>query len=492
MKKDYIFRLRGISKVFPGVKALDNVSLDIERGTIHGLVGENGAGKSTLIKIMAGIYQPEEGQVILEGQEQKFATPIAARQAGIAVVHQEIKLAETLSVAENMFLGNLMMKGPRVDWAGMRKKARDIVDDLGMDIDVDAQVSTLTVAKKQIVEVMHAINTNSKVLVMDEPSAVLTNRELEVLFRIVRQLREKGITIVYISHRLDEVFDLCNTVSVLRDGRLIDTMPIGQVTHDGLINMMVGREMGNEYPKEVGKIGDVILEVKNLNSGILKDISFCVRAGEVFGISGLVGAGRTELARAILGIDRYESGEVYVRGHKTRYRTFKDAIRDGMGLIPEDRKLQGLIQIMSVQKNTTLVNLDGVIRGGFIRKKLEEKYSEEYSKKLHLAAPSLETEVQFLSGGNQQKVVIAKWLFRGSEILFLDEPTRGIDVGAKAEIYRLINQMVKEGKTVIMISSEMPEILGMCDRIMVLHEGRKMGELTAQEATQEKIMAMCV
>ena len=492
MEKDYILSLKGITKVFPGVKALDDVTINVERGTIHGLVGENGAGKSTLIKVLAGIYQPEQGEVVLEGEVRKFASPIAARRAGISVVHQEIKLSETLSVAENMFLGNIMMKGKIVDWAGMRKRAQEIVDDLGMDIDINAQVSSLTVAKKQIVEIMHAINNNAHVLIMDEPSAVLTDRELEVMFRIVKQLRENGITIIYISHRLDEVFDLCDNVSVLRDGQHVDTLPIHEITRQGLINMMVGREMGQEYPKEPGNIGDTILEVKNLNCGILKDISFQVKSGEVFGISGLVGAGRTELARAILGIDKIESGEVYVRGKKVKYRTFADAIHDGLGLIPEDRKLQGLVQRMTVKRNTTLVNLNGVIKGGVIRKALEDKYSQEYCKKLHVVTPSMETMVMNLSGGNQQKVVIAKWLFKGSEILFLDEPTRGIDVGAKAEIYRLINQMVQEGKTVIMISSEMPEILGMCDRIMVLHEGHKMGELTAEEATQEKIMAMCV
>lgn len=491
MEKDYILSLNGITKEFPGVKALDNVTINVERGTIHGLVGENGAGKSTLIKVLAGIYQPNAGEVVLEGKPRHFSSPIEARHAGISVVHQEIKLAEPLSVAENMFLGNVMMKGGLVDWAGMRRRAREIVDELGMDIDINAQVSSLTVAKKQVVEIMHAINNNSKILIMDEPSAVLTDRELEVMFRIVKQLREKGITIIYISHRLDEVFDLCNNVSVLRDGQHIKTMPIGDVDRQGLINMMVGREMGQEYPKEPGNIGETILEVKHLNCGILKDISFEVKAGEVFGISGLVGAGRTELARAILGIDRMQSGEVFVRGKKVHYRTFADAIRDGMGLIPEDRKLQGLVQIMTVRENTTLVNLRGVIKGGVIRKNLEEKYSEEYSKKLRVVTPSMETEVQYLSGGNQQKVVIAKWLFRGSEILFLDEPTRGIDVGAKAEIYRLINQLVKEGKTVIMISSEMPEILGMCDRVMVMHEGRKMGELNASEASQESIMALC-
>ena len=491
MDNNYILTLKNITKEFPGVKALDDVTINIERGTIHGLVGENGAGKSTLIKVLAGIYQPNKGEIILDGKPCRFNSPIEARRAGISVVHQEIKLAEPLSVAENMFLGNVQLKNGLVDWKGMRRRAREIVEDLGMDIDINAQVSSLTVAKKQIVEIMHAINNTSRILIMDEPSAVLTDRELEVMFRIVKQLRDEGITIIYISHRLDEIFGLCSNVSVLRDGCHIDTIPVASVDRQGLINMMVGREMGQEYPKEVGNVGGTILEVKNLSRGILQDISFEVKSGEVFGISGLVGAGRTELARAILGIDKPESGEVYVRGKKVHYRTFADAIRDGLGLIPEDRKLQGLVQIMSVKRNTTLVNMKRVLRAGVISSSLEEKLSKEYADKLHVVTPSMETEVQYLSGGNQQKVVIAKWLFQNSEILFLDEPTRGIDVGAKAEIYRLINRMAKEGKTIIMISSEMPELLGLCDRIMVMHEGHKMGELNAAEATQEKIMALC-
>ena len=491
MDNNYILTLKNITKEFPGVKALDDVTINIERGTIHGLVGENGAGKSTLIKVLAGIYQPNKGEIILDGKPCRFNSPIEARRAGISVVHQEIKLAEPLSVAENMFLGNVQLKNGLVDWKGMRRRAREIVEDLGMDTDINAQVSSLTVAKKQIVEIMHAINNNSRILIMDEPSAVLTDRELEVMFRIVKQLRDKGITIIYISHRLDEIFGLCSNVSVLRDGRHIDTIPVASIDRQGLINMMVGREMGQEYPKEVGNVGGTILEVKNLSRGILQDISFEVKSGEVFGISGLVGAGRTELARAILGIDKPESGEVYVRGKKVHYRTFADAIRDGLGLIPEDRKLQGLVQIMSVKRNTTLVNMKRVLRAGVISSSLEEKLSKEYADKLHVVTPSMETEVQYLSGGNQQKVVIAKWLFQNSEILFLDEPTRGIDVGAKVEIYRLINRMAKEGKTIIMISSEMPELLGLCDRIMVMHEGHKMGELNAAEATQEKIMALC-
>ncbi|NLC39927.1 MAG: sugar ABC transporter ATP-binding protein [Clostridiaceae bacterium] len=494
MAKDYVLSLKGITKRFPGVTALDNVSVDIERGTIHGLIGENGAGKSTLIKILGGIYHPDSGLIEQDGNKCKFTTPIEARRAGVSVVHQEIKLSETLTVAENMFLGNLMLKGRQlVDWKGMRQRAKDIVEDLGMDIDVNETVESLSVAKKQVVAIMQAINNESKILIMDEPSAVLTERELDTMFRIVKDLREKGITIIYISHRLDEVFELCDNVTVLRDGLHIDTLPVADVDKQKLVEMMVGREMGQEYPKETAPIGDTVLEVKNLKRGnVLKDISFKVKSGEVFGISGLVGAGRTELARAILGIDSIDSGEIYVRGQKIHYHSFKNAIKEGLGLIPEDRKLQGIVQIMSVKKNTVLANLDRVSRRGVINGKLEEEYSKEYVDKLRVATPSLDTEVQYLSGGNQQKVVIAKWLFRESEILFLDEPTRGIDVGAKVEIYRLINQMVSEGKTVIMISSEMQELIGMCDRIMVMHEGKKMGEMDRDEVTQEKIMALCV
>lgn len=494
MEKDYILQLNGICKEFPGVKALSNVSFGIERGTVHGLVGENGAGKSTMIKILAGIYQPSAGTILLDGNERRFTTPIEARTAGICVVHQEIKLAEPLCVAENMFLGRLpMTKEKLVDWKFMRRRAKEIVEDLGMDIDINARVEELTVAKKQIVEIMHAINSNSKILIMDEPSAVLTDRELEALFRIIRQLRQKGITIIYISHRLDEVFELTDNVTVLRDGRHIDTLPTAQLDKKKLINLMVGREMGQEYPKVSGTPGDTILKVSHLSTGaLLRDISFEVKAGEVFGISGLVGAGRTELARAILGIDKISGGEILVRGRRTHYGSFRDAIRDGLGLVPEDRKLQGLVQMMSVRQNNSLVAMKKVIRGGVVRGELEKRYAEEYVRKLRIMTPSVDTQVQYLSGGNQQKVVIAKWLMQEAEILILDEPTRGIDVGAKAEIYRLINQLVKEGKTVIMISSEMPEILGMCDRIMVMHEGHKKGELLREEATQEKIMAMCV
>ncbi len=493
MEKDYILSLENLSKSFPGVKALDDVSFKIERGTIHALVGENGAGKSTLIKTLAGIYHVDEGRALLNGKEISFKTPHDAHRAGIGVVHQEIKLAEPLSVAENMFIGNLIYKNGLVDWKEMRRRAAQIITDLGIDIDVNATVESLSVAKKQIVEICKAINLDVKLLIMDEPSATLTDRELEIMFGIVRRLKKEGITVIYISHRLDEVFSLADNVTVLRDGKHVDTLPIGDVNKEKLIAMMVGRELGQEYPKDFIETGEVILEVRNLvRKGVLHDISFTVKRGEVLGISGLVGSGRTELARAILGIDKIDSGGVWVRGKKVRYKSFNQAINDGLGLIPEDRKLQGLIQIFSVKNNICMVNMKKIIRGGVLRKGLENRCAEEYAKKLHVIAPSMDTQVQYLSGGNQQKVVIAKWMMQNSEILFLDEPTRGIDVGAKAEIYRLINGLVKEGKTIIMISSEMPEILGMCDRVLVIHEGRLTGDLMRCEASQERIMEKCV
>ncbi len=491
MEKDYIIEVKRIDKTFHKRKNLDFVSVNIERGTIHGLVGENGAGKSTLIKIIAGLCKADSGEVYMNGKLCRFTAPIDARRAGICVIHQEIKLAEPLSVTENMYLGNLIYRNGIVDWKEMKKRTKAILDELGMDMDVDAPVESLSVAKKQIVEIMHAINFNSKVLIMDEPSAILTERELDVLFGIVRKLREQGITIIYISHRLDEIFDLCDNVTVLRDGQHIGTYPVKELDRSRLIRMMVGREMNQEYPKEKGEIGQTVLAVKNLNCGMLKDISFEVKSGEVFGISGLVGSGRTELARAILGIDKAERGEIFVRGKKVRYKCFRDAIADGLGLIPEDRKLQGLVQMMPICQNITLATLSKITKHGILNKKAEEDASDHYVKKLRIACSSIEEQIFRLSGGNQQKAVIAKWLFRESGILFLDEPTRGVDIGAKVEIYKLINEMVRSGKTVIMISSEMPELLGMCDRIMVMHEGRKKGEFNAEDATQEKIMALC-
>jgi ABC-type sugar transport system ATPase subunit len=493
MEPDVILGIKCLSKSFPGVKALDDVSFSVLRGTVHALVGENGAGKSTLIKTLAGIYQAESGEIFINGKSEAFKTPHEARLAGISVVHQEFKLSEPLSVTENVFLGHLALKNGLVDWKTMRKKTKELLDEIGISIDVDEIVANLPVAKKQIVEICKAINLNAQILVMDEPSATLTVKEQEILFKIIRSLNVKGMTIIYISHRLEEIFNLAHFVTVLRDGKHVDTLPTKSIDRMKLISLMVGRELVNEYPKESVVLGDVVLEVKGIcRKGVLENISFQVHRGEILGIAGLVGSGRTETARAILGIDKIDSGEVYLGGEKQSFKTFKQAIKNGLGLLPEDRKQQGLVQILTVKENISMVNIAAIIKTGIVRPALENAYAEEYVRKLQIQTASLDTQVQFLSGGNQQKVVIAKWLLQGSDIIFMDEPTRGVDVGAKVEIYMLMNELVKQGKAIVMISSELPEIIGMSDRIIVMHEGNITGELSHSEATQEKIMALCV
>ena len=493
MADDKILEIDHISISFPGVKALDDVSFCIEKGTVHALVGENGAGKSTLIKILAGIYQADTGNIILNGRPAKFKTPHEAQLAGISVVHQEFKLSEPLTVTENIFLGRLLYKNGLVDWKGMKNKARSMLEELNINIDVDEIVNNLSVAKKQIVEICKAINISASILVMDEPSATLTVKEQEIMFDIIRKLNREGMTVIYISHRLEEVFDLTHSVTVLRDGRHVETLPTSQVNRKKLISLMVGRELINEYPKETVEPGEVLLEVKGLcRKGVLENINFYVRRGEILGIAGLVGSGRTETARAVLGIDKIDSGEIVWKSRSVIHKIFKQAIKNGLGLVPEDRKLQGLVQILAVKENITMVNMSGIIVGGFVRPSLEDKYSREYVEKLRINVPSLETQAQYLSGGNQQKVVIAKWLMQQSDVIFMDEPTRGVDVGAKVEIYLLMNEMIRQGKAVVMISSELPEVLGMSDRIMVMHEGKMVGELDGKEATQETIMSLCV
>jgi ABC-type sugar transport system ATPase subunit len=490
---DAILKIDHVSISFPGVKALDDVDFSIRRGSVHALVGENGAGKSTLIKILAGIYQAESGNIILDGKSVKFRTPHEARLAGISVVHQEFKLSEPLTVTENIFLGRLLSKNGLIDWKAMRWKAQAMLTELNINIGVDEIVSGLSVAKKQIVEICKAVNTNARILIMDEPSATLTVKEQEIMFDIIRKLNREGMTVIYISHRLEEVFNLTQYVTVLRDGRHAGTLPTGEVDRKKLISLMVGRELVNEYPKEKANIGDLLLEVKGLSrKGVIEDISFHVRHGEILGIAGLVGSGRTETARAVLGIDRIDRGEIIWKGKSAVFRNFRQAVRSGLGLVPEERKSQGLVQLLAVKENICMVNSRAIIKAGILRPALETKYSKEYVKKLQIAAPSLNTQAQYLSGGNQQKVVIAKWLMQQSDVIFMDEPTRGVDVGSKVEIYMLMNEMIRQGKAIVMISSELPEILGMSDRIVVMHEGRIAGELAREEATPEKIMSLCV
>ncbi|WP_343247317.1 sugar ABC transporter ATP-binding protein [Diplocloster hominis] len=488
-----ILEIQHITKSFPGVKALDDVTFSVTKGNIHALVGENGAGKSTLIKVLAGIYHPEQGELVLDGHKAVLKSPHESQMAGIRVVHQELKLVNTLTVTENIFLGNLKYKNHLVDWKGMEQAAREMLGSMGVTIDVNEIVDNLSVAKQQIVEICKAINGECKVLIMDEPSATITLKEQEIMFQIVRKLRDQGVSIIYISHRLEEIFDLADDVTVLRDGKHIRTLPVADVDRKGLISLMVGRELVNEYPKIEARITDMALEARDIcRKGVLNHVSINVRKGEIVGIAGLVGAGRTETARAILGIDKMDSGEVYLYGKKIVNHSFAEAIRRGLGLVPEDRKVQGILPIMSVKNNISIVNIGRIIKGGVIREKLEDQYARDYIGKLNISTPGPETEVQYLSGGNQQKVIIARWMMQNSDVIILDEPTRGVDVGAKAEIYELMNEMIREGKAVIMISSELPEILGMSDRIFVMHDGDLVGELAREEATQEKILALCV
>jgi len=488
-----ILSVQHITKTFPGVKALDDVSFNVRRGTIHALMGENGAGKSTLIKILAGIYLNYEGEIHFDNEKLTVHSPSDAQAHGISVVHQELKLCETLSITENIFLGNLVYKNGLVDWNTMHKKAAEMIKNLGMNMEVTRCVDTLSVAQKQIIEICKAINHNCKLLIMDEPSATLTDKELTVMFDIMHRLIKEGTTIIYISHRMEEIFNLADDITVLRDGKFVQTLSVNECDKDGLISLMVGRKLVNEYPKEKNPIGETILEVEGLTQkGVFEEVSFNLHKGEILGFSGLVGAGRTEVMLALLGLSKADRGTIHLHGKKIHNKSFLQAISRGFGLIPEDRKQQGLVQIASVSDNICMSSMGKITKRGIVRKSLQEEVATEYVKKLSVATPDIKTEVQYLSGGNQQKVVIAKWLMADSDIIIMDEPTRGIDVGAKNEIYRLMNNLVAQGKSIIMISSEMPEVLGMCDRIIVMYEGHKVGELNAEDASQESIMALCV
>ena len=490
MDNNYILTLKNITKEFPGVKALDDVTINIERGTIHGLVGENGAGKSTLIKVLAGIYQPNKGEIILDGKPCRFNSPIEARRAGISVVHQEIKLAEPLSVAENMFLGNVQLKNGLVDWKGMRRRAREIVEDLGMDIDINAQVSSLTVAKKQIVEIMHAINNNSRILIMDEPTSSLTAKEIEELFRIIRQLKADGCGIVYISHRLEELKAIVDRVTIMRDGQYITDGNFADMTMEQIIANMVGREIKEQFPRVSCPKGKKIFEVKNLNAGhLVRDINFSLYEGEIVGFAGLMGAGRTETTRAIFGVDPKTSGEIWLDGKEVKITCPMDAIKAGIVLAPEDRKKDGLCTKLSIRHNLALPNLDLICsKLGVISSKKEDDLCEKAVKDLLIKTPTVEVNAGNLSGGNQQKVVVGKWLARNSRVVIFDEPTRGIDVGAKVEIYNLMNQLKKQGIAVMFVSSEMPEVLGIADRVIVMCDGKITGEVMAKETSQNEVL----
>ncbi|WP_063100735.1 sugar ABC transporter ATP-binding protein [Escherichia coli] len=486
-------QMKHITKRFPGVLVLNDVQFSLRRGEVHALLGENGAGKSTLMKILSGVYQPDEGEIIFEDKPVSFSDPLSAQNVGITIIHQEFNLFPELTVEENIFIGREFCKKNRwrLDEKQQRQATIEILQKLNLAIKPDTLVADLTVAQQQMVEIAKAISVNARILIMDEPTAALTETEIESLFRVTRLLKEQGTGIVYISHRLEELALIADRATVMRDGQYISTVDYECVKISDLIAMMVGRDLGNIYPRREALQQRIpVLEVNGLTrKGVLNDINFTLYRGEILGFAGLMGAGRTELARAIFGADSIDSGTLKLNGKETVIKDISDAIQQGISYLTEDRKKEGLALNLSVERNIMLGNYPEYSdRFGNVDSRRCQQTSEEQVKALRIKTPNLEQAALNLSGGNQQKIIIARWVCKDTDILIFDEPTRGIDVGAKQEIYELMNRLVAKGKSIIMISSELPEVLGMCDRILVMRSGRITGELSAKEATQEKIM----
>lgn len=480
-----ILSVENVSKSFPGVKALKNISLEVPRGVVYGIVGENGAGKSTLMKILSGVYVKDEGTVIFDGKRIEHITPIQALRLGLSIIYQEFNLVNTMTVGENIFLGRFQEnRGMR----GTHKKSRELLDSIGSSIDTYQKVGELSASQMQMVEIAKALSFNSKLIIMDEPSSSLTSEELKRLGMIIRDLRSRGISIIYISHKLDEIFEYCNLVTIMRDGEVIDTKPIEELDRAEMISKMVGREMENEYPPLPDSVGETLLEVKNLNTHKLHNINFTLHKGEILGIVGLVGAGRTEIVRALYGADKAKSKEIYMAGNQITVHSPKDAKKAGMGFVPEDRKQQGLVLQFTIEKNISMASLDLLTKFGFIDRSKEKKIAADQIKNLKIKAPGAQTKVVTLSGGNQQKCIVGRWLELNPKVLILDEPTRGIDVGAKYEIYLLMNEIVKNGGAIIMISSELPEMLNMSHRILTISDGHITGEFLPNEIDAAAIM----
>ena len=485
-----LFRLEGVSKAFPGVKALDDVSIDIIEGEVLALMGENGAGKSTLIKILAGAYQMDSGRIFCKGEEVRITDRNEATRLGISIIFQELNLFPNLSVAENIFVNREFKKHRALyDRKTTNARAEALLREVGLHCAPDTPLNTLSISQRQMVEIAKALSANARMIIMDEPTSSLTTEEVRKLFEIIEHLKARGVSIIFVSHKISEVREIADRVHILRDGRYITTLQKNEITEEAIIQNMVGRTLGTTFVKREARIGDTALEVRHLSTkDLLKDISFTVRKGEIVGFAGLVGAGRSEVMRAVFGMDDMTEGEILIENRPVKIRSPRDAIAHGMGLIPEDRKKEGLILNMSVMHNGSIVILDKISRNSIINSGREYQSVLDYVKKLSIKTPSLEKKVVELSGGNQQKIVVAKWLATAPGILIVDEPTRGIDVGAKKEIHSLISDLAVSGVAIIMISSELPEILGMCDRIYVMHEGRIKGELPRAEASQEKIM----
>jgi len=483
--------MEGISKAFPGVQALSDVTFEVAKGEIHALVGENGAGKSTLMKVLTGAQPRDEGRITMRGEAVEIATPSDAQALGISMIHQELSLIPYLTVGQNIYLG----REPRaripgfIDWPTLYAQSQQLLDRLNVDVDARAEVQGLRIAQQQMVEVTKALSLNADLIAMDEPTSALTERETEVLFGVMRSLKAQGVSLIFISHRLGEVLEIADRVTVLRDGQLIGTVPIAELDEDRVVQMMVGRELGEMYPKAKMQRQELVLEAIGLHDGReLHGVDLKLHRSEILGIAGLVGAGRTALAETLFGIRPAVAGEVRVEERQVKLNSPRDAIQMGMGFVPEDRKLQGLFMNMAVRENIVLSAMDKVARWGFVNFTKADQLAGEVVKRLDIRTPSLRQRVRNLSGGNQQKVIIARWLTLKPRVLILDEPTRGIDVGAKAEIHALMSQLAQEGVGVLMISSELPEVMGVSDRILVMHEGRVTGEFTRGQATQDDIM----
>lgn len=484
--------MRGIDKSFGGNAVLKNAGFLLDDGEVHALMGENGAGKSTLMKILTGVYTKDAGQVIVDGKEVCYNNPQEAEKAGIVFIHQELNVLFDLTVEENMFLGKEIKKVFGIcDRKAMRKRVQEILDMLGVDIDPTQRMDELSIGQQQMIEIAKALMIDAKVLIMDEPTAALTQSETEVLFKVVNSLRQKGVSIVYISHRMEEIFELCDRITILRDGTYIDTKRIADIDMNDIVKMMIGREIGERYPVRNSKIGDVAFEVKNLNCpGAFENVSFEVRAGEVLGVSGLMGAGRTEIMQAIFGNMPNVTGQLFLDGKEIKNKNPQQAIQNGIGFITEDRKVEGLMLEESIMKNISLANLGRISNGGVINKKKEQELVNKGIEELRIRCFGPQHECNNLSGGNQQKVIFAKWIYTNPKVLILDEPTRGVDIGAKKEIYNIINELAAKGVAIIMVSSELPEVLGMSDRVMVVREGEVRGILNKEEANQESIMTL--
>ena len=482
--------MRHIRKSFPGLVALDDVDFDLRKSEVHVLLGENGAGKSTLVKILGGAYQKDAGEITLDDRKVEIKNPRHAHQAGIAFIHQEFNLIPHLSVGENILLGREPMKiGAIIDQTAIFREAEKALRDLGVGIDVRQPIYELSVAQQQIVEVAKALSLEARILIMDEPTSALTEHEIQSLFATIRKLKQRGVGIIYISHRLDELFEIGDRVTVLRDGKYVGTRDVSSISKPELIRMMVDRPVGEHFPKQTADRGDEILRVEGVGiRGVLKDISFSVYRGEVLGIAGLMGSGRTTLARTLFGLEKPDTGKIYVNGRLCEIRSPRAAIASGIGFLTEDRKTQGLVLGLSVIANMCLPSIDKISKLGIVSQTEERRLSEKFVRDLHIKTPALTQKVIYLSGGNQQKVVLSKWLCRQADIFIFDEPTRGIDVGAKEEIYHLMNRLTANGVAILMISSEMPEVLGMSDRILVMHQGKIGAEFRAREATQEQIL----